>query len=397
MSGEARLRCSAHALRAVSVIATALAPAALCAQDAVLVPAAEALPAELHETHALAAGDVDGDGDVDLVLGNVGQTALWMNDGRGRFTATGAGAVPRMIGETNALALADFDGDGDLDLFLGNGGWFGGLNYFWRNDGAGRFTDASDRIPNDYTWTNGVAAGDVDGDGDLDLLLAKFNRSSLLRNDGKAAFRDATDELLPDVEAPTAAVALGDLDGDGDLDAVLGNTLYESNLVLWNDGKGRFALDGDRVLPADQSDTLALGLGDVDGDGDLDIVAGNGRLGGEQSRLYRNDGRGAFTDATEACLPAQPCETHAVLLADLDADGDLDLLLGNADGPGGAPGLVWWNDGQGRFRAAPGPGALGCERTTSLLCVDVDGDGKRELLVGTGREGGAQTVMLRRV
>jgi len=355
------------------------------------------VPQVPHETRCLAAGDLDGDGRIDLVLGNVGQTVLWMNQGNGVFVEAPASATPQVFFETNSLVLCDFDGDGDLDLFLGNGGWSGGTLCLWLNDGHGHFTDASERIPQDYAWTNGVAAGDLDGDGDIDLLLGRFTQSTLLLNDGKGHFAQANSRL-PAVRTATAVVVLADLDGDGDLDIVLGNFLYERNRIWINDGLGHFTDETEARLPDDQNDTLALAVGDVDGDGAPDIVCGNGRLGGEQTRLYHNDGTGHFTDVTSTALPAVLCETHAVALIDFDGDGALDLVLGNASGPGGAQNLLWLNDGHGHFTPAP-PGMLPVanDRTTCLLAVDLDGDGRPELVVGNGREGGEQTVVIRPV
>lgn len=348
-----------------------------------------------HETRALASGDIDRDGDIDLVLGNCGVTVLWVNQGKAVLQEVAGEGAPHLYAETNAIALMDFDGDQDLDIFSASGGWLGAINNLLLNDGRGRFVDATDRVPQDYGWTNDMAVGDVDGDGDLDLLMGRLDRSDLLLNDGNAEFTSAR-EQLPELRLATMAVALADFDGDSDLDAFLGNSVYERNRIWINDGTGRFVDETAQRLPEDKNDTVAVAVADVDGDQDLDLICGNGRLGGEQPRIYLNQGDGTFRDATTRCLPEIRCETRSVLAVDVDLDEDLDLVLGNADASVGAANLLWLNDGRGRFEAAPAdllPDRK--ERTAALLSVDLDADGVPELVVGNAREGGAQTRVLR--
>ncbi|MCA8948568.1 MAG: VCBS repeat-containing protein, partial [Planctomycetes bacterium] len=127
-------------------------------------------------------------------------------------------------------------------------------------------------------------------------------------------------------------------------------------------------------MPADEQFTQALAWGDVDGDGDLDLVLGNY---GQQSRLYRNDGSGVFVDVTATHLPAIADGTSAVALGDVDGDGDLDLVVGES-GTNVSPGQerLLANTGNGVFvdvTAAQMP--VLDDVTYCLALVDVDGDG----------------------
>ncbi|MFO1077050.1 MAG: VCBS repeat-containing protein [Planctomycetota bacterium] len=386
--------------RPTNSLASLAATAALAAQAPQAAPTpwfAEltAVPATLHETHGIAAGDLDGDGDLDLVLAAVGDSVLWRNDGNGTFVEVTGKDEFAIFGEANAVAVHDLDGDRRPDVFLACGGWRSAINELLHNDGGGRFRRATyGSMPQDYFWTNGVRVGDIDGDGDPDLFLARYNFSGWFENDGKGRFKNRPD-AVPALHRTTMAALLFDVDDDGDLDAVLGNAGYECNQVWINDGKGHFTDESATRLPADQDDTMAMAAGDVDGDGVPDFVTGNGRLGGEQPRLYHNDGKGRFVDATDH-LPQVRCQTMAVLLFDADGDGDLDLVLGNADAGGGASNLLWLNDGKGRFTPAPADAFPDvAERTTCLLAVDLDGDGRQELVVGNGALAGSRTRIYR--
>src|SRR5687767_7497759 len=121
------------------------------------------------------------------------------------------------------------------------------------------------------------------------------------------------------------AVAAGDADGDGDVDLFLGDT-HRGVRMLRNDGAGRFLVASGSV-PATSGYVYALALGDVDRDGDADLVVGNYSFGFHSvpTSLFLNDGRGVFTDVTASRFPTFHARTNAVLLVDVDGDGDLDI------------------------------------------------------------------------
>jgi hypothetical protein len=266
------------------------------------------LPQESLEAQALVLGDVDGDGDLDLLVGGgygVGAVRLHANDGAGIFTAAPFPSLP--VDVVTGLVLGDLDGDGDLDLVVDcyQMGLPGQPNLLLSNDGAGRFHDATQaRLPASFDNTRALALGDVDGDGDLDLItgnrgwvgVGQQNRLHL--NDGTGTFTDATAGRMPVDFDKTSSVALGDVDGDGDPDLVIGNSWQQNRLYL-NDGTGSFTDATAARMPMDSENTTSVALGDVDGDGDLDLVIGNGG----QNRLYLNDGSGTFTDVTATRMP----------------------------------------------------------------------------------------------
>ena len=164
-------------------------------------------------TSAIGVADFDGDGDVDALCAKDGsQDLLYVNDGRGFFTAYGTERLPEDRGETKTVAVGDTDGDGDLDAVFGEVDFFGASTLrFYRNDGSGHFSESSRvfRAPASH-----LELADVDEDGDLDLIGAP----SLLLNDGHGRF---TPELIE--RAPSRAVrAALDLDRDGDIDLVIG-------------------------------------------------------------------------------------------------------------------------------------------------------------------------------
>src|SRR5690606_11548508 len=120
-----------------------------------------------------------------------------------------------------------------------------------------------------------------------------------------------------------SSLALGDVDGDGDLDLVVGNVgdVYSGtpSRLYTNDGNGAFTDVSASRMPAGNHYTSDLALGDLDGDRDLDLVLGNS----DQCLLYRNDGTGTYTDATAMSMPAGSYGTRSLALGDVDGDGDL--------------------------------------------------------------------------
>jgi hypothetical protein len=341
------------------------------------------LPATRPYHWAAVFGDVDGDQDQDLVYTTIYDDQLFLNDGTGRFQEASVARLPQVMSSTIDAIAADLDGDADLDLVTADAGQQARLFF---NDGAGAFADATPaRLGGPWVGAPAMVLGDLDGDGDLDLVTAGADYGEavepevLMRNDGRGNFTDATAGRLPAPLDDTQALALGDVDRDGDLDLVAGNLRQQSRLYL-NDGSAHFTDATATRLPAAADPTTSLALGDVDRDGDLDLVVGNL---GAQCRLYLNDGTGTFTDATAARMPAIVRETRALVLGDVDRDGDLDLVLGNGLTRGEVESL-FLNDGTGSFTdetQARVPTRF-VFPTASLALADVDRDGDLDLVVG---------------
>jgi len=376
----------------IAAVVLATVAASVAGQQQFLDVTGPRMPGDADATGAVALGDVDGDGDNDIVFGSwrnaaypFNQAQLYLNDGLGKFIDATATRIPITFDSTEAVALADVDGDGDLDLALGN--W--GQSELFLNDGTGTFSNVTaTRMPRQAIETNAVVLGDVDMDGDLDMVVGNGNgprQSWLYLNDGSGTFQDVTAARMPRHIARTNDVALADVDNDGDLDLVLANGYfyyyYHPNLLYLNDGTGTFTDATAARLPPDGDDSLTVDLGDVDGDGDLDMVFGNGGYAGsDQNRLYLNDGSGTFIDATATHMPAVRDGTQDVVLGDMDGDGDLDLVAANW-----GQNRLYLNDGTGTFSDVTVPRMPSDNnRGHAAALEDVDADGDLDMVFGNG-------------
>ncbi len=370
---------------------------------------------------AVAVGDVDGDGDADIVAAvNGGGNRLYLNQGRLQGGREGdfddGSAIDPLALATTSVALADMDGDGDLDLVTGN---WNGVNRLYLNDGQGRF-DAwaefrlGDEISGDLAFidadqdsdldiallnkgdgqlelaTNQMGGGapaafsDVDGDGDLDLVV--------LNNDGGDNFDAVGFELGGE---SSSAINYTDVDGDEDLDLVIindglgpfdaatgamGDTIAiafadgdadgDLDLVLFNDAEVTPHQGAD--LSLDMLATRAIALEDIDGDGDLDLITANS---GQNDRIYYNDGQSRFLRAASADLSSDGDDSQALALGDVNGDGHADLVTAQL----GRPNRLYLHNGQSGFSSASAIGTTSAD-SRALLLHDVDGDGDLDLI-----------------
>ncbi|MCP3914002.1 MAG: VCBS repeat-containing protein [bacterium] len=326
-------------------------------------------------TLAVVAADVDGDGFADVVAGTNAGIDVRRGNAQGEFLEQLAW-IPTAA-RMEDLAIGDVDRDGDLDLV---GAQIGDGPFVYLNDGSGAFEPASfGGDPN--LFAKAVALGDIDQDGDLDIVLGTLRTYNdlVIENRGTdcppggggdwLGFAVA-DRTLLETDLFTGDVQLADLECDGDLDLLMGHGPGEPG-TAWANVGGTFVRDpstnlGDPV-------TRALVLGDFDGDGDLDLVAGTG----QNDLVWRNDGvppGGLFTNFTLIQeLPAT--DTRAIALGDWNGDGKLDI----ATAPSTGELRVVLGDGSGTFDA---PLLLPAQGSGSLASVDVDRDGDLELLVG---------------
>jgi hypothetical protein len=294
----------------------------------------------------------------------------------------------------------DFDGDGLIDILHANGGLYDTPGdpeppAAFRNGGPGApFEDVGARVFGDGAWHARVIKGrDVTGDGVVDLLVGNTyqTQSRLLRGLGDGTFEDVTELLLPDVPLSVGDLEVGDVDGDGDADIVLadwgpGNPMESwgagGPVRLWRNAGEGWVEDPAAMPEAGIGFSWDLELVDVDGDWDLDVAVSCKMC--STSRLYLNDGAGTFSDVTETHMPAAS-NNYEFEAMDLDGDGAVELVTIN-DGPGFAE-RVLHNDGSGVFTDVtaewwPPDQNPGFDDNV-VAFLDVESDGDADFIVGS--------------
>ncbi len=313
-------------------------------------------------------GDFNRDGRPDLLIIGQGtdtppfpgeQAKLLIRTADGRLADETATRLPQRSSFTHGLGVGDIDGDGDLDIYMGNINGGDTSPRFYINNGAGVFTEATGRLPTDVESRqklfHSAHLADVNGDGRPDLILGAANgtiTNECLLNDGSGTFvRNARFALPPKLFSPDAAtvwISSADLNGDGASDLLLATTGGTSLLpdgrtipgygiaglqLLLNRGDGTFydtTTDSGFTWNSDERWVVSLDLVDFDGDGRPDISASVALDQGSRSRLFLNRGAGRFTDASEAFAAAR--FSAFVIARDVDGDGRVDLVSGSSNG-----------------------------------------------------------------
>ncbi|GAB6165888.1 hypothetical protein JCM19992_18880 [Thermostilla marina] len=335
----------------------------------------------------VAVADLDGDDDLDLVLcgaGSDGATQLWVNDGSGRFAPgevlTDHGVAP---------VIADVDNDGDVDLFVGRAGG----DRLFLGDGNGGFQEAplSRMSAAQDLFTSCARLIDVDSDGDVDLFAARFTSdgmpaaNSLLNNNRDGTFTETASRLGIDLpQDPITAVLWNDWDSDRDIDLLFFST--SGSPRLWaNDRAGAFrffdAAYTGMTIPGAVSGTVC----DYDGDGLADVAV----FSGGKVRLFRNIGQRRFALDERFSARFGSLGGTGGQFTDIDNDGDVDFLIGDAfraDGSRG-PVLLVNRDGKGDFVDASRIDAgflfpqIKAAGAAPLVAADFNGDGRCDVLL----------------
>ena len=350
---------------------------------------------EVTENAAPAFADLDGDGDMDLYVGNKeGKIAYFENDG-GVWTANPTDNVLASISisdEDAAPAFADLDGDGDMDLYAGSNSP-GFISYF-ENDGDNNFTFVNDNqlSINRLAFDPNPGTVDIDNDGDLDLFIGVGDGYiEYFRNDeGTFALQDSANNPLNTGVFKTgyfAAPTFVDLDEDGDMDVVIG-TYNENIIYLKNDGGVFTRNDADNPFAGiDPGDNECISFTDYDGDGDLDAFVG---IKAGAVKYYRNDGSPGAPmfveadadnpfDGIDFTNTIQPNFVTRITLGDIDGDGDDDAFVGQSNGQI----RYFQNDGSTLSEREDLNPFAGYDfgRGAAPDLSDIDGDGDDDLLL----------------
>jgi hypothetical protein len=264
-----------------------------------------------------AIGDIDGDGQLDMITGNT----IWINDGQGNLSAR-----PELLGDSESQALtlvklSDLNGDEFLDIAAISD--YTSMRVYL-NDGTGHFSDTNQEFGTNITAL--IELGDINGDTYVDIISAGWKSSSaatcpnrIWLNDGEGNFTDSN-QILEEGSSHVHGLALGDLNGDGSLDLVMGiHDSFRSGRIYLNDGEGN--LIGGQSLSGELANNIALG--DFDGDDSLDIfVTGSDT----PNSIWLNDGNGTFNDSSLQ-LGGPDIWSWDVAAGDFNADSRLDVFV----------------------------------------------------------------------
>ena len=329
--------------------------------------------------------DVDGDGDLDIVTadGQHGPNLLWFENPRPNGSPSAAGGWKRHeIGEVGSwlkdVAVADFDGDGRKDVAARSASEL--MIFFQEANGGWRKVT----LQSAALGEEGMASGDIDGDGNIDLVVC----GEWMANPGGAAARDPNKWRSYAIGPfdPAFKAVVVDIDGDGHPDVLTSSSEHTADVAWYRADNGPTQPWSRHVIQPSVQGAHTLQAGDMDGDGDIDVVVGQMHASkeGELAVHYNVDGRG--TDWSRQVI--DNTGLHNGVVADIDRDGDLDIY--GANRAGNPPLRVWIN-----HLDPPATQALkhtdkwtyhtitnAHVRSFGLAFADVDGDGRTDIVSG---------------
>jgi hypothetical protein len=332
---------------------------------------------------AMAFGDIDNDGDQDLIITGKGgpiKTTLYINDGTGNFTeATGTPFV-NVFGGT--VGFADINNDNFIDLLItGSTSAIIRTANLYINNGNGTFSIAT--TPFTPSYEGDFAFEDIDNDNDVDLILTGYNASNLgftklYLNNGSGVFSEVTS--TPFEQLKSSSVAFIDIENDGDKDVVLSgenSSTINSTTLYVNNGNGIFTLNTASSFTGFSSGDIAIA--DSDNDGDMDILITGALTSGSITKLYTNNGTGTFSEVVGT--PFIGTMISATEFADFDNDGDKDILLVGAGVFNGVAAIahIYQNQGNNTFVLS---NELIATYFASIAIADIDGDNDLDFIFG---------------
>lgn len=284
--------------------------------------------------------------------------------------------------EPNSVEIADLNGDGRLDLIVANRG--NNNVTVLLGDGKGKFAQAKGAPFPAGNSPNDICIGDFNGDGKLDLALANHEAKylTILLGDGQGGFKPAPGSPVTVLSRPhTHGVAAGDFNKDGNLDLVTDSWGENKVTVVFGDRRGSFSSPGSQFAVGKRP-YQRVRVADINADGNADIITTN--LEGDDATVLLGDGRGSFNQAAGSPFPCGKTPfSHAI--GDLNGDGKPDLAIANwagqPDKGKGEGATIMLGDGRGAFKATAGSPFPTGDGPSRIAIGDVDGDGIPDVVV----------------
>jgi len=336
--------------------------------------------------------DINNDGNLDIVAASDGNgLGVFLGDGAGNWAAVAS--QPATSGGYGDVAVGDYDGDGNMDIFAGSPG--NGAStptgvHVYQGDGTGGFTGvtASTTLPTSGKW-RGVAVGDINDDGNLDLAATSGYGSSdgihVYIGDGAGLFTDNSSGLPTDQDKGSGVV-LADFNNDGNLDVAAGGSPSVS-VYLGNGGSGGSMswIASSSGLPSERF--TGVKAADIDKDGSIDLVMSSYNAGsGVGMRAYKNVNNAASWTSMSTGLP-ESGDYIDLSAGDFNNDGNIDIVSGGVLSPKGIE--VYYGDGSGSWTKSSNGLPTTNERVGNAV-GDMNGDGRLDVLFGRYGGGGLE-------
>ncbi len=317
--------------------------------------------------------DIDGDGDIDVLSASHGKIAWYENtDGNGTFGSQQIITTAVSVGIS--VFATDLDGDGDMDVLSAS---FNDDKIAWYENIDGNGTFGNQQI---IVYSNGaysVFAADIDNDGDMDVLSAggSVNRIAWHENDGNGNF--ASQQIITTTANGACSVFAADIDGDGDID-VLSASRWDDKIAWYENTDGNGVFSNEKIITNQNEKVFSVIAADIDGDGDMDVLSASDL--DDKIAWYENmDGNGNF--AYQQVLTIAAAGADSVFSVDIDGDGDMDVLSAS-----------WYDDKIAWYENTDGNGAFGNQQiittlaaqVNSIFSADIDGDGDMDIVSASG-------------
>lgn len=302
------------------------------------------------------------------------------------FVRIESGDIVNDGGISAGVAWGDYDNDGNVDLFVAN--WQNQRNFLYHNNGDSTFTriqsgDIVNDVINYEPYSSGPCWGDYNNDGYPDMFVAnqRDRDNFLYMNNGDGTFTKVTDGPVVTDGGASFSSAWGDYDNDGYLDLFVANAFDQDNFLYRNRGDGTFEKITDGAVVTDGGESLGASWGDYNNDGFLDLFVANRE--NQSNFLYKNNSDGSFTKITEGEIVTSTVASHGGSWGDYDNDGDLDMFVANGPYSGsGQADQLFRNDGDDTFTEVTSSVVAGNPgRSGSGVWGDFDNDGNLDLFV----------------